>query len=275
VIAICTATLLADPMTAGEDEVRAAGEAAQAAGFTEASVWAHHIPALDGTGLHVAVVEAATAWANADADTASTEARHLASMVAEHGATKVVAVCLDMTVRDIDHARGNLAALVDTVSEAGAQVCVEFLPWSGIPDLATAWSLVEPLGDGAAILLDTWHWVRQPGGPALALLAAIPGVRIGYVQLCDAAAEPSGDTMTEAMTARLLPGDGVVDFAGVLSTLEGIGARPMVATEIFNPTLVTAKGAEVAAIDMMEAAHRVGWGTGRASSQVTRRGKPT
>ena len=257
VIAMCTATLVADPLAAGPDEVRAAGAAALAAGFTEVSVWAHHLRALDGLGLGVGVVEAAMAWPNGDRAAAAKEAERLATLAAEHGAPRIGAVCLDLSIDDLDRARDNLALAVDAAEAVGAQVCLEFLPWSGVPDLATAWALVEPLGPSAGLLLDTWHWVRQPGGPAFDLLATIPGGRIGYLQLCDAAAEPDDDGMTEAMTARLLPGEGVVDFAAVLGALRSIGATPYVATEVFNPGLVAALGPEGAAVAMRDAAERV------------------
>ena len=258
-IAMCTASLLADPMSPAvtDDDVRATGEAALAAGFTEASVWAHHIPALAGLGLRVGVVEAAMTWANADAGAATAEAGRLTGLAAEHGATKIVAVCLEPAIADMGRARDNLSILVGAAADVGVQVCVEFLPWSGIPDLATAWSLVEPLGPAAGLLLDTWHWVRQPGGPASELLAEIPGERIGYVQLCDAAPASGVDLMTEAMTNRLLPGDGIVDFAAVFSTLDAIDASPYVATEIFNGALVVDRGALGAATAMRDAAVRV------------------
>ena len=48
-----------------------------------------------------------------------------------------------------DLARHRLALANEIVAGAGRQLVVEFLPWSAIPDLATAWSLVAPL-DGAA-----------------------------------------------------------------------------------------------------------------------------
>ena len=126
---------------------------------------------------------------------------------------KIAAITMDPARPDLERARGNLALVVAAAAGVGAQVCVEFLPWSGIPDLATAWELVEPLGAGAGILLDTWHWVRQPGGPNPELLARIPGERIGYVQLCDAALDAGDDIMAEAMGQRLLPGDGEFDIA--------------------------------------------------------------
>jgi sugar phosphate isomerase/epimerase len=240
-----------------DDQVRAAAEATLAAGFTEASVWAHHIGVVQGSGLHIAVVEASTAWATGTPEAAVAEAEHFASTAARVGASKIVAVCMDATWPGIEPAREKLALLVEAAAAIGAQVCVEFLPWSAVPDLATAWALVEPLGPNAGILLDTWHWQRQPGGPNPDLLATIPGERIGYVQVCDAAATPVGDSLTEAMTNRLLPGDGVVDFAGLFQQLDAIGATPFVATEIFNPTLLRDLGSVNTARAMRQAALEV------------------
>lgn len=256
-IAMCTATLLPDPMNAGDADVRAAGEAALASGCTEVSAWAHHLPALEGLGLDIAAVEAAMGWANGDSRAVTAEAEHLVGLVEAHGARAVVAVCLDPSIDDLGRARENLATLVDAVAAAGAQVCVEFLPWSGIPDLATAWALTEPLGPSAGLLLDTWHWVRQPGGPTPELLATIPGERIGYVQLCDASPEPTGDLMTEAMTARLLPGEGAVDFHAFWAAVSQTGATPLVAAEIFNSRLIDECGPLEAATAMKKAAESV------------------
>ncbi len=254
---MCPGTLLTDPMNATDGQVRAAGEAALAAGFTEGSVWQHQLDAISGAGLGIGVIEAATVWANGEAGDADAEARRLAALVRQYGAGRVLAACLDATIDDIDRTRRNLASLVDTLGEQGAQLCLEFLPWSGVPDLATAWSLLGPLGPSATLVLDTWHWVRQPGGPAFELLATIPGERIGYVQLCDVAPTQEGDLMTEAMTNRLLPGEGVVDFAALFASLDSIGASPYLATEVFNPSLVARLGAVDAANAMKAAAERV------------------
>lgn len=256
-IGVCPATLLVDPMSASDDDVRAACEAAATAGYTSASVWAQHLAAVAGTGLEVEVVEAATRWANGEPAEAAAEAQFLAERAAEHGAGLIGAVCLEPAVADPDAARQRLAGLVEAAAGVGARVSLEFLPGTGVPDLATAWRYVEPLGPGATILLDTWHWTRQPGGPAFETLSSIPGDRIGYLQLCDAGPKPMDDVMTEAMTARRLPGQGVVDFAAVFAALGGIGASPYAATEVFNPALVQELGAEGAARAMREAAERV------------------
>ena len=141
-LGMCTATLLVDPFGATDADVYAAGEAALEAGFSEVSVWAHHVKALTGLGLHIEVVEAAMGWAGGTPADAAVEAEQFARLAQAVGASKIVAVTMEPAPPDLGLARENLAQVVDAASSVGAQVCVEFLPWSGIPDLATAWELV-------------------------------------------------------------------------------------------------------------------------------------
>ena len=260
-LGMCTATLLRAPLgDVSADDVRETVRAAVATGCPELSVWAHHLPSaadVAALGAHVAVVEAATTWATGTAEEAEAEAHALAELAIEHGATVIAAVTLDADLPDMRHARDNLSLVVAAAERADAQVCVEFLPWTGLPTLAAAWDLVEPLGPRAGILVDTWHWQRQPGGPAPALLATIPGERIGYVQLCDAAATPRGEPFEECMVDRAVPGDGVVDFAALLDVLDAIGAEPFFATEIFNIELIHERGSAGAAAAMAAAARAV------------------
>jgi sugar phosphate isomerase/epimerase len=257
VVGICPAGLLADPTGAGEAEIRAAGEAALSAGFTEASVWTFQLPAFAGLDLKVRVVESALRWANGTDEQTRAEAHHFATAASDQGADIITAVCMDPSISDLDQARRNLSVLVDAGTSVGARVCLEFLPGTGVPDLATAWALVEPLGPASGVLLDTWHWTRQPGGPAFDLLATIPGDRIPYLQLNDAAPTPSGEVLEETMTGRLLPGEGIVDYAKLFAALSAIGAEPFMAVEIFNPGLIQQHGAQGAARAMKRAADAV------------------
>ncbi len=252
-IGMCPATLIADFMSPTGDDVRAAVDVALRAGATTASTWTLHLPALGGleaaaswlksAGMATGCVEAGSNWANTDQAAADKEGRQLAEAAAALGSPLIMAVCLEPGLDDMDHARDNLAVIAAHARDARARVCVEFLPWTGIANLATAWALVEPLGPDVGVLVDTWHWQRQPGGPNLPLLSSIPGDRILYVQMCDAAAGTSTD-MAEAMTGRLLPGDGVVDFAALIATLKQTGAHPFIAPEIFNPALLADIGAD-------------------------------
>jgi sugar phosphate isomerase/epimerase len=254
-VGICLATLLPDPMRAGPDDLAAAAEAAAAAGATHTSVWGFQLPVLGGVdrfGLRLSVIEAVTSWAAGPTEAARAEIEAMVAAGAEAGATKVVTVCMEPALDEAAASEG-LAMVAEVAAAAGMQACVEFLPWSGIPDLATAWRLVEPVGPHAGILLDTWHWQRQPGGPAPDLLATIPGERIGFVQLCDAA-PGDGRSMDEAMAGRLLPGDGVVDFGAVATALHAIGADPVVATEVFNPALLAERGVPATAAAFLDTA---------------------
>ena len=70
-----------------------------------------------------------------------------------------------------------------------------------MPDLATAWRVVEESGAAnGGILIDMMHWHQQDGGPNFGLLEQIPGEHIHYVQVCDTVPPraPAGDYMQEA-----------------------------------------------------------------------------
>ena len=54
------------------------------------------------------------------------------------------------------------------------------------------------------------------------------------------------------MTARQLPGTGVVDFAAIFRELESLGAQPFVASEVLNADLL-ARGVDVLAAETFRA----------------------
>ena len=259
-IGLCPATLLADPMAAGPAEVEAVARAASAAGDRSLSMWAFQVQAygVDAAaalfaddGLRVRAVEAAMAWTGGATEAMRAEADGLIDTAQRLGADLLMAVTLDPTI-DTAAATDGLAGLTELAASAGLRTAVEFLPWSGIATLAAADELVAGCANPAAgIVVDCWHWQRQPGGPDLDLLRSLPGDRIAYLQLCDAApsADASGDLYAEAMSARRVPGEGVVDLAALLAALDEIGARPFVASEVFS--------AEVAALGPDAAARRI------------------
>ncbi len=250
-LALCCSTLTADPFGVDGAEVDCWLDAAAGHGFGGLSLWTLHVMAAapDGDlaglrrrihdrGLTVDVVEAVTAWATASGVSADADTDLALDTAQALGADQIIAVTMEAELADPDGAVEGFARLCDRAAARGVRVALEFLPWSAIPTLAAAWDLVERAGrPNGGVMIDTWHWQRQPGGPSTDVLATMPGGAIQVVQLCDAAPVAGDDLLAEAMTARGLPGDGVVDFAGLADGLAAIGAEPILAPEVFNHAL--------------------------------------
>lgn len=148
------------------------------------------------------------------------------------GARSVTVVEMLGTAPSIDEAGAAFAAICDRAADHGLIVHLEFLPFGGIPDLESAWRIVETAGKpNGALTIDAWHMARS--GSTLEQLAAIPGPRIGSVQLSDGPAAAQENLLAETMTARLCPGEGAFDLAGLVRTLDEIGSRAPVGVEIF------------------------------------------
>lgn len=253
-LVLCNATLVGGSMEVSPDDVESIARATANAGFSGVSLWAfHHMAATAGgmsdadvkamhtdLGLSVPVVEALIGWEGGDTAAIDAQCVGTLDLAALYGAKTVAGVVMSPSLESFDAAVSGFAYLAERAAERGLAVCVEWLPWSGLPDLKSAWRLVQATGQAnVGLVVDTWHWLRQPGGPDPETLRGIPGPRIHCVQLGDAAAEPSGEhPMTETMTRRRLPGEGDVDFAELFAVLDEIGADPIWAPEIFNVELM-------------------------------------
>jgi len=185
-------------------------------------------------------------------------------IAAAHGSPNLAAVVLQPELVSMEATVANLAAVADRAAEVDVAICVEFLPWSGIPDITTCWEILRRTGQpNVGVLLDSWHWHRQPGGPYgrhAETLASMPGEAIRVFQLCDAGAEPWDDPMAECLADRSLPGEGVIDHDHLFGLLRDISADPVVAPEVFN-TGLTALGMGPMARRIVEASRAVlvGW----------------
>ena len=216
---------------------------AREAGKSDAELvgWVHD------RGLATPIVEAVLGWAQGqDAAAIEAEVGPAVELAAHAGAKVLTAVSLDATI-DLEVAAQGFRKVCEIASRADLDVSLEFLPWGAIPEIGVAWNLVARAGaPNGGILLDTWHWHRRRGGPDFATLERIPGDRILVLQLSDAAEDEGDDLMRESIQARLLPGEGAIDYGRLFACLERIGARPLIAPEVFNRALAERGPAEMA-----------------------------
>jgi sugar phosphate isomerase/epimerase len=116
---------------------------------------------------------------------------------------------------EVDEVIEAFAAVCDRAAESGVRVHLEFTPFSGIPDLATAWEVVRTADrPNGGLVFDTWHYFR--GTRDDRLLEEIPGERIFALQISDALAEPQGSLLKDTLRHRRLPGEGTFDLDEVL-----------------------------------------------------------
>ncbi|MCF2527846.1 sugar phosphate isomerase/epimerase family protein [Yinghuangia soli] len=250
---------------------RERAEAAAAAGFGGMTLWAQDwqraldeglTPAdmraiLAEHGLSVGELDAVTDWlpsgpAGADGVGFSVPADVFWEIADALGGRSLNVVEIAGAAVDPEQAAPAFAALCDKAAGYGLLVHLEFLPWSGIPDIHAAARIVA-LADrpNGGILLDTWHHYRSGGG--LADLTPEVTRHINGIQISDAPAQPSSATaadaaalMDETMTRRLLPGDGDADVAATLRALRAAGVDAPVGVEVFSSELA-ARGVHEAA----------------------------
>ena len=170
-------------MTTDGADLRDGVLAAAAAGFTSVGLFTGRVAAfgVDETvrlladhGLTAPTIDAAMTWA-AGPDAAARDAAEHLDLAAGVGGQVLQAVELGGELASLNAAVDGFAALCERAREYGMRVAIEFVPFTAIPDLATAWSIVEQSGaDNGGICLDFLHWQRQPGGPDFELLASIP-----------------------------------------------------------------------------------------------------
>lgn len=122
----------------------------------------------------------------------------------------------------------------DRAATLGMKVQLEFMPFSGIPDLETAWDIVRTADrPNGGLVFDTWHYFR--GKPDNALLRTIPGEKIYAVQVADAVwSIQGGSLLNDLLHYRLEPGRGEFPLVEVSAVLRGIGGLSDVGPELFS-----------------------------------------
>lgn len=206
--------------------------AALAGGFDDAA----QLALLEECGVEVSEVGLATTWhpgagGRAGIDEDEAVLWHMARLYRP----RQLNAALWHTHDAADGARA-FAALCDRAADLGLLVALEFIPHSGIRNLAAGWRMVERADrPNGGLILDTWHMHRA--GDRHADLEQVPADKCFTLQLCDAAVEPWPEVKEESRHGRLLPGEGVIDFVGLLDRLHAAGARPLVSVEVISDVL--------------------------------------
>jgi sugar phosphate isomerase/epimerase len=160
------------------------------------------------------------------------------------GVTSLTVIATASSDVPLPELAGHFGAVCDRAAGFGAQVHLEFMPFTVVRNLRIAWDLVRGADrPNGGLVFDTWHFFR--GDPDFDVLAGIPGDRIFCVQLDDAAAVPQG-SLREETSRRLLPGDGALDLIAAVQALHRIGGLRWVGPEVISP--------ELAAMPVLDAA---------------------
>jgi sugar phosphate isomerase/epimerase len=225
--------------------------AARASGWTDATMRRTAAEA----GTPILEVEYLTGWGRPeDRDAAQREKeRTVFAMARTFGIGHLNAGLLEHLPADVV-----TTAFGELCDRAGPDlvIALEPMPYSGVPDLSSAWQVVRDAGrPNGALLVDVWHWARAGTTPAD--LAPVPADRIVSLQLCDVRAEPMAPLRSESLGHRLPPGQGCAGVVGVVRALREHGVVPrVVAVEVISDDLV-ARGVDVAARTAADAARAV------------------
>ena len=115
---------------------------------------------------------------------------HLCEAAEVTGASSLNAAPAFAPTEDLNFLIDRLGALGERTAARGLSVDLEFLPWSPIPDLDTAISVVEACGlRNLGVMLDSWHFFR--GGGRVSELTPERVHHITGVQLNDAPLTPA------------------------------------------------------------------------------------
>ena len=167
---------------------------------------------------------------------ASTDERVSASMARRCAALGIPLCALVLMVPPSPAMDDRVSRVADVFAANGVRLALEFVPYTEVRTLAEARAVCERIGyERCGLMVDTWHLARSGGSPAD--VADLAPHEIACVQLADAAPEAADDLPDESRRSRLLPGEGVVDFAAVAAALTKAGYDGPLGTEVLDSRL--------------------------------------
>ncbi|UUC41409.1 sugar phosphate isomerase/epimerase [Clostridioides difficile] len=150
-----------------------------------------------------------------------------------------------------------ITALGELCDRAGELIIgLEFMPYSGVPDLATAWRVVKGCNrENAMLILDTWHWARAK--QTADDLAPIPADKIVSIQVCDVLENPYEKLRDESLHDRLAPGEGFGNTEEFVKIIKEHSILPrVIGAEVISDSLIS-KGLSTAAETVFNATKKV------------------
>jgi sugar phosphate isomerase/epimerase len=157
---------------------------------------------------------------------------------------------------DLSRFTDRFAGFCEAAARHGLTADLEFMPWTCVPDLATASQVVMQAGQpNGGILVDALHFDRS--NSSTAELARVPLGRLHYWQICDAPAERP--TTTEALIhaarcERMFPGEGGIDLVALTRAMP---ADIVVSIEVPTVELAKTVDARTRAQRAIDAARKV------------------
>jgi sugar phosphate isomerase/epimerase len=196
----------------------------------------------DRYGVRVTDIEALRAWSG-DRDQEDAEATAF-RMADTFGAryVQVVGPCAG----PFEAAAEVLASLCDRAAEHGLTVGLEFLPYTNIPDAATAAALCAAADrPNCGVCVDSWHHFR--GANDNGQLRSLRPELVTGVQLNDGGLQPEdSDYVADTLANRKVPGEGEFDLVGFMRTLDAAGVTAPVSLEVISTVLEALPAAEAA-----------------------------
>lgn len=157
---------------------------------------------------------------------------------------------------DLSRFTDRFAGFCEAAGRHGLTADLEFMPWTCVPNLATASQVVMQAGQpNAGMLVDALHFDRS--NSSTAEFARVPAGRLHYWQICDAPAERPTTTeglIHAARYERLFPGEGGIDLT---SLVRAMPADIVVSIEVPTVELARTVDARTRAQRALDAAKKV------------------
>ncbi|HEX3947503.1 MAG TPA: sugar phosphate isomerase/epimerase [Acidimicrobiales bacterium] len=214
---------------------------ARAEGFTDGELRSR----LDDAGVVVGVVDPLTAGLPGIPPAAEVDPRLRSFLAYGEDDCYTTAEGLGATTVNLAHFLGRpqpldrlaeaIGAVAGRAVERGLRLSLEFIPLTGIPDLAAALELRRVVGQpNLGVMFDTWHFTRS-GGTVGDVLDLPPGAVTG-LQVSDATADALTGPYVP-MVDRLVPGTGTLPLVPLLSALLEGSPDLHVGVEVFRGDL--------------------------------------